>query len=176
MFKMPNYLDTSTALVNAVDLEKGNVHVAWKIGRNILTFEHIPEDYPCTRCIVHKSKKEYLESIKDVPWIINSILEKEQQNVDDDIEFASQIDFSMFPDLKDKEGRRGHISIIWQGSELEGEYMFEPANNEERDFLNALIHNEDEWKRRHEIMDRASRNQRAINEFKLKYKREELAC
>lgn len=85
------YLDNKCAIVNIIDPDNGYIHIAWKIVSEecrykkgvqlqlewvpeimILSFEHIPGNYPPSTMTMN-TPKDYLDNIEDVAWITDCI-------------------------------------------------------------------------------------------------------
>lgn len=75
-----SYDDQKTALLYVVTKE-GWIHAAWEMmNETILVFEYIPVNYPSLVTCFWSDKKDYLQSIKEVDWIVNGIdVEKNEE-------------------------------------------------------------------------------------------------
>ena len=71
---IPEYMDDKSAIVD-IETPEGNKHIAWRIGNKVVSFEHIPSNWPSSSICIWNSLQEYIRTIKEVGWI----MEKENQ-------------------------------------------------------------------------------------------------
>ena len=71
--KIPEYLNEKDALVKVYH-EDGYIHVSWLLENGtVISFEDIPGNYPRSSLCVWKDIREYIDGIKGVNWIIESL-------------------------------------------------------------------------------------------------------
>lgn len=68
-FPIPSLLDDKDSLLLVTAPYDGYIHQSWLIEGRVVSFEHIPENYPSGGLMVSQSIEEYIEAIKEVSWI-----------------------------------------------------------------------------------------------------------
>ena len=51
----------------------GHVHFAIQLGRAVIACEHIPENYPATTIAFYKCRRDWIDAVRSVEWIVNGL-------------------------------------------------------------------------------------------------------
>ena len=51
----------------------GHVHFAIQLGRAVIACEHIPENYPATTIAFYKCRRDWINAVRSVEWIVNGL-------------------------------------------------------------------------------------------------------